>query len=180
MNQYDPKIHHRRAIRMEDYDYSQEGFYFITICIQKYKCLLGSVSGNNLTINEAGKMVETEWEALPQRFPNIQLHEYISMPNHFHAIIEILHKEEITLVPIHEQSNAKKSKTLFSIIDAFKSITTVKYIHGVKDFDWRRFENKLWQSSYYEHIIRNYESHQKIADYIVNNPVNWKEDKLNI
>ena len=64
-------------------------------------------------------------------------------------------------------------------MDAFKSITTVKYIRGVKDFGWQPFDRKLWQRNYYEHIIRNEESYQHIANYIVNNPAQWQEDKLN-
>ena len=63
-------------------------------------------------------------------------------------------------------------------MDAFKSITTVKYIRGVKNFGWQPFDRKLWQRNYYEHIIRNEESYQHIVNYIVNNPAQWQEDKL--
>ena len=173
MNRYDPNIHHRKPFRLEGYDYSQEGLYFITICIQNHKCLLGVITDGTLILSDAGRMVETEWLSLPTRFPNIQLHEFIVMPNHFHAIIEITTYDE-------KHNNQTSPVNVFSIIDAFKSITTVKYIHGVKNDGWTRFENKFWQYSYWEHIIRKIESYQQIADYIINNPATWSEDKLNV
>jgi len=175
MNKYDPNIHHRKPIRLEGYDYSQEGLYFITICIQGHKCLLGDISKGILTTNDAGRMIETEWLLLPIRFPNIQLHEFIVMPNHFHAILEITTNDENSII-----ETSPVNKNVFTIIDAFKSIITVKYIHGVKNDGWTHFEDKFWQYSYWEHIIRKIESYQQIADYIINNPATWLEDKLNI
>ena len=65
------------------------------------------------------------------------------------------------------------------MVDAFKSITTVKYIRGVKTLGWEPFNGKLWQRNYYEHIIRTDESYQRIANYIENNPANWDRDSLN-
>ena len=65
------------------------------------------------------------------------------------------------------------------MMDAYKSITTVEYIHGVKNSGWERFDGKLWQRDYYEHIIRDDEEYERIANYIINNPANWPQDKLN-
>ena len=65
------------------------------------------------------------------------------------------------------------------MMDAYKSITTVEYIHGVKNSGWERFDGKLWQRDYYEHIIRDDEEYERIANYIINNPDNWAQDKLN-
>ncbi len=90
MNKYNPNIHHRRSIRLKGYDYSQAGLYFITICVKNRDCLLGNIVNGELTLNNAGQMIETEWLKLSTRFHNIQLHEYIVMPNHFHAILEIV------------------------------------------------------------------------------------------
>jgi putative transposase len=173
MNKYDPTIHHRKSIRMEGYDYSQEGLYFITLCTQNHKCLLGDISDSILTTNNAGKMIEREWLSLPIRFPNIQLHEFIVMPNHFHAILEISTDENHPNTINH---TSLKNASIINIIDAFKSITTVKYIHGVKNDGWTRFEEKLWQFSYWDHIIRKIESYQEIANYIITNPSKWSED----
>ena len=87
---YNPNIHHRRSIRLKGYDYSQAGLYFITICCQNRAHLFGHVENGEMILNDAGKMVEQEWLKLPERFKNIQLHEYVVMPNHFHAILEIV------------------------------------------------------------------------------------------
>lgn len=104
---YNPKIHHRRSIRLKGYDYSQAGLYFITICCQNRICRFGKIVvpvganpvGANpcgrpidnpenpitpiMVLNDAGKMVDEQWLALVERFPNIELHDYIIMPNHF-------------------------------------------------------------------------------------------------
>lgn len=87
---YNPHIHHRRSIRLKGYDYSQAGLYFITICVQDRACLFGEITDGQMICNDAGTMVENEWLKLPERFKNITLHDYIVMPNHFHAILEIV------------------------------------------------------------------------------------------
>ena len=85
-NQYDPKKHHRRSIRLQDYDYSQGGLYFVTIYVQDRKCLFGHIEDGKMILNVAGEMIEKEWLKIPKRFPNMILQEYVVMPNHFHAI----------------------------------------------------------------------------------------------
>jgi putative transposase len=90
MNKYNPNKHHRKSIRLKGHDYSQAGLYFITICVQDRACLFGKVVNGEMKLNDAGVMVKNEWLKLPQRFPNIQLHEFVVMPNHFHAIMEIV------------------------------------------------------------------------------------------
>ena len=209
---YDPNKHHRRSIRLAGYDYSQAGLYFNTICIQKRKCLLANIVGESLVLNEAGKMVEMEWLALSERFPAIRLHEYIVMPNHFHGIIEIVgsplvgdHQNEkgqpqgiaptpppgTAPTPPPGTAPTSQKKTVGEIMGAFKSITTGKYIEGVKKHKcvcsnnktctcngWKIFDKKLWQRNYWEHIICNEESYQRISQYILQNPAKWVEDQL--
>lgn len=210
MNEYNPQIHHRHSIRLRGYDYSREGLYFITICVQDRACLFGKIENGEMNLNDAGKMVETEWLKLPNRFTNIELHEYMVMPNHFHAILEIVGTTVgATLVvalnnnPVaqndtcvtdngrpqtfaidngrpqgHAPTDTAKNKTVGDMMDAFKSITTVEYIRGVKTFGWQRFSGKIWQRNYYEHIIRDEQSYQRISEYIINNPAKWADDKL--
>ena len=190
---YNPNIHKRRSIRLKGYDYSQAGLYFVTICCQNRECFFGEILNNEMILNDAGQMVDDEWLGLRERFPNIQLHEYIVMPNHFHAILEIV---EATLVVASNDDNAKNDnavkghprgvdptvdavvKTLGDMVGAFQSITTVKYINGVKTKNWKYFNKKLWQRNYWEHIIRNENSLNNIADYIINNPKKWNNDKF--
>jgi len=203
---YNPKIHHRRSIRLKGYDYSQAGLYFITICCQDRICRFGKivVSDNipSMKLNDAGKMFNDEWLALVDRFPNIALHEYIVMPNHFHCILEIVSKNDIITaqnvgVPLVGTQTGQnvglpivgtqkddviptKNKTIGDMMDAFKSITTVEYINEVKNRGWNRFDGKLLQRDYYEHIIRDEESYYRISNYIKNNPAKWKDDKFYI
>ena len=98
---YNPKIHDRKSIRLKGYDYSREGLYFLTICTQNRACLFGEIVGGKMILNDAGNMVVNEWAQLPHRFTNIRLHEYVTMPNHFHAILEIV---GATLVVAPERS----------------------------------------------------------------------------
>jgi len=237
MNQYNPKIHHRRSIRLKGYDYSQAGLYFITICCQDRMCRFGHVEHGEMKLNDAGTLIETEWFNLKTRFPNIELHDYVVMPNHFHAILEIV-GATLVVAPNndaiahnndaiahnndaiahnngcdspnnmaaqnddHSQNDAiahngggdsqkgqpqgiaptdtVKNKTVGDMMDAFKSITTVEYIHGVKTLGWQPFDGKLWQRNYHEHIICNEQSYRTISKYIINNPVKWSEDKFYI
>ncbi|MDO9614950.1 MAG: hypothetical protein Q7J86_10575 [Bacteroidota bacterium] len=91
---YNPKIHHRRSIRLKGYDYSQAGLYFITICVQNRVCMFGEIvdgeqidSPQEMILNDAGKMVENWYHELENKYPDIKCHEYVVMPNHFHCII---------------------------------------------------------------------------------------------
>jgi len=175
----------RKTIRLKGYDYSQAGLYFITICCQGRICLFGDVVKGEIVLNEAGKMVETEWLNLPARFKNIELHESVIMPNHFHGILKIV---GVTLVVARNVGIAENQmgqpqgiapmKTIGDMMDAYKSITTVNYIRGVKTLNWQPFNGKLWQRNYWEHIIRNEQSYQRISEYIVNNPKEWSDDKF--
>ncbi len=125
MRENTPSIHHRRSIRLKGYDYSQAGLYFITICTKHRKCLFGEVENHKIELNGAGVMVNDEWLGLVGKISNIILHDYIIMPNHFHAILEI-----------SATNNSENQKAIGDIIGAFKSITTVEYIHGVKNHQW--------------------------------------------
>ena len=213
---YNPQKHHRRSIRLKGYDYSQAGLYFITICAQNRACLFGNIVvgaplvGAQMVLNDAGKMVETEWLKLPNRFTNIELHEFVVMPNHFHGILEITVGASVGVSLVDTQNtpdtqngrpegqpqgiapttitpdisadaptDTAKNKTVGDMMDAFKSITTVEYIRGVKTMGWQPFDGKLWQRNYWEHIIRNYNEYQRISEYIINNPQRWDNDKLN-
>ena len=206
--QYNPDKHHRKSIRLKGYDYSQAGLYFITICCQNRAHLFGNVINKQMILNDAGKMIENQWQQLTDRFNNIELHEYVVMPNHFHGVLQIVgatlvvaqNKNGILTIPNGDVKipigdvkipnggfdNSKgqpqgiapteTEKTVGDIVGAFKSITTVEYINGVKNNNWKPFNGKLWQRNYWENIIRNDNSYQKISDYIINNPSKWNED----
>ena len=151
----------RKNIRLPYYDYTSKGLYFITICTRHRESFFGDIAGQTLTLNDAGKMLKETWLDIPNRFPFVSIHDFIMMPNHFHAIIEIDHAT---------------STRLGDIIGAFKSITTNQYINGVRHENWKPFEKRLWQRNYYEHVIRNEKSYLNLSQYIQNNPLSWKED----
>jgi REP element-mobilizing transposase RayT len=179
---YDPSRHHRRSIRLKGYDYSQPGLYFITINIKDRLHLLGEIDALDIMHpTAAGRMIEEEWLKLPQRFPNTALHAYIVMPDHFHAILEIIQTDitaEVatratpTAVPT---TNSTAKPTVGDILGAFESIVTVLYIRGVKTAGWPPFNGKLWQRNYYEHIIRTEQAYDNISSYIRTNPKRWNK-----
>ena len=154
-------MYQRKILRLKNYDYSQKGLYFITICGQNRIKYFGEVENNILVSNEAGLMIDKTWSKIPLRFPFIEQHGYIVMPNHFHAIVEITDKTDIVLG---------------DMIGAFKSLATNSYIKGVHQKNWMPFENRLWQRNYYEHVIRNEASYVSLSKYMDSNPLKWEED----
>ena len=178
---YDPDIHHRRSIRLKGYDYSRAGLYFITICTQNQLCLFGEIENEEMILNDPGIMIDHQWQELSCRFVNIKLYEFIVMPNHFHGIVEFVG------VPLVGTPNGGQPQTMGQpqgiaptvggVVGAFKSLTTNEYIRGVKNNGWSRFNKKLWQRNYYEHIIRDEKSCYQISEYIQTNPLKWQNDK---
>ena len=101
--EYDPKIHYRKSMRLKNYDYSQAGLYFITICTQNRLHLFGAIVDEAMVLNDAGLMIENEWLKLPQRFNNIEMQKYVVMPNHIHGIIN--RRGEPCVRPVQPKTN---------------------------------------------------------------------------
>ena len=133
---YNPDIHHRRSIRLDGYDYSHAGAYFISIAAQGRLCLFGSVVDGELRLNDAGKMVRRVWDGMPDRFPFIDLDEFVVMPNHVHGVIFIRQPAPTTRAP------TRGAPTLGDVVGAFKSVTTVEYCRGVRGLGWQRFDKR--------------------------------------
>lgn len=186
MSNYNPNIHHRRSIRLKGYDYSQAGLYFITICTQNRACLFGEIRCQKMILNDAGKMLEYWYYELQNKFHDIKCQVMVVMPNHFHCIVENIGMvsvgADLRVCPDklgeHTSLGEHKGSPLRDVVRWFKTMTTNHYIRGVKQNNWTPFDGKLWQRNYYEHIIRNDESYQRISEYIINNPANWEIDKL--
>ena len=177
---YNPNIHHRHSTRLKGYDYSREGLYFITVCIQNRECLLGEISNGEMILNEYGETVQKVWNELPRHYMNIQLGEFIVMPNHIHGIIIINNDDNndgggnvgagFKLAPT---ATATKKHGLPEIVRALKTFSA-KQINKIRN----TAGEKVWQRNYYEHIIRNANAHHKIAAYILDNPAKWLNDKF--
>ena len=184
---YNPDLHHRRSIRLKEYDYSKAGLYFITICTHNCLCLFGNIKKENMKSNDAGIMIKRKWQELIYRFNKIKLHAFIVMPNHFHGIVAFV---GAPLVGAHNTGHPRTTgqpritgqpqgiaPTVGDVIGVFKSLTTNNYIQNVKQNNWQRFNKKLWQRNYYEHIIRDEKSYHQISEYIQTNPLKWQDDK---
>lgn len=188
---FNPGIHRRKSIRLKGYDYSQAGMYFITICCQNKECLFGEIFNYEILLNDAGHMINKWYAELENKFPDIKCNIHIIMPNHFHCILinsgignpetESVGADLRVCPPQVEHTGSQVEHTgspLHRVVQWFKTMTTNDYIRGVKNFGWKRFNGKLWQRNYYEHIIRNAHSYEKIYNYITSNPSKWQEDKL--
>ncbi|MCB0281444.1 MAG: transposase [Calditrichaeota bacterium] len=190
---YNPDKHHRRSIRLKGYDYSQAGFYFITICTQNRACLFGAINDGKMILNQSGKMVQNIWENIPIFYQGIKIDQYQIMPNHFHGIINIVRTDHRVCPDelINENSRTQKpnednfgqsqriapTRSLPNVIKQFKSLTTKRYIDGVNHNGWQPFDGKIWQRNYYERIIRDEPELDRIRKYILENPLKWQDDK---
>ena len=175
---YNPAIHHRRSIRLKGYDYSQQGLYFVTLCVKNRHCLFGEIVDQQMILNDAGIMVNKWYHELENKFQDIKCLEHIVMPNHFHCIIENTGnagppQPDAPILGEHAGS------PLGALIQWFKTMSTNEYIRNVKTNNWPRFDGKLWQRNYWEHIIRDEKSYNRIAEYIINNPKKWGNDSIN-
>jgi len=155
---YDPRLHHRRSIRLAGYDYSHAGAYFVTICTHNRAL--------SLQAEPVREVVRLAWCGLSARFPIVTLDEFVIMPNHVHAIIILV---DAAGAPLD-----RGAATLGHVVRAFKSIsaTEANKILGQSN-------RPFWQRNYYEHIIRDEEELTVLRQYIRDNPGNWLDDPDN-
>ncbi len=165
----------RKQLRLKDYDYSQNGAYFVTICTHDRECLLGEIVNGQMKLNQYGNVVNHNVEILSNLYDDISVEKYIIMPNHVHLILLIC-RERIVCVPSGEHVKLDVPK----IIQIFKSSVS-KGIHAEqRDKNaYNAFTTvvKVWQKSYHDRIIRNEAEYQKFWEYIETNPLKWELDK---
>ncbi|MGD0591288.1 MAG: transposase [Bacteroidota bacterium] len=180
------KRHNRRSIRLKEYDYSQPGEYFITICTYNHEYTLGEIINSEMRLNEIGKIAEKCWKEISNHFMNVELDEFVVMPNHLHGIFTISEPVE------YIQPNTKNvdvgvqnfeplpqntyqhiiPKSLGSIIRSYKAAVT----HECRQCGYHDFR---WQRNFYDRVIRNDNELDKIRDYILNNVLQWAFEKDN-
>jgi len=174
---YNPEIHHRKSIRLQEYDYSQSGYYFVTICTHKRENIFGKIIDSKMILNELGEIIKDELLKSEEIRDEIKIDYYVIMPNHIHAII-IIEKQKSDssdIVVANGRSPLRMpSKSLSSFISGFKSVCT-KRVNIIRN----SLGIPLWQRNYYEHIIRNEKELFEIRKYIENNPINWNDDEYN-
>ncbi|ABK98893.1 transposase [Pelobacter propionicus] len=168
---YDSAIHHRRSIRLQGYDYTQAGAYFVTVCARNRECLFGGIVNGDMRLNDAGRIVADSWEWLAEQYDHVSLDEYVVMPNHAHGIIVITDdcRGGSRTAPTGIR------KPIGRLVGAFKTVST-KGINELCETAGR----KLWQRNYWEHIVRNEPELNRIREYIHNNPAQWELDSLNV
>jgi putative transposase len=173
----------RHSIRLQGFDYTQDGAYFVTICTQDKQLLFGKMIETKVELCEAGRMIDAWWKKLPSKFPNVKLDAHVIMPNHFHGIVSFV-GADLRVCP-EQQTGAHggaplrsqiERPTFFQIVQWFKSITTHEYARGVRDQNWPGFRNRLWQRNYYEHVIRNDDELNRARQYVIQNPQKWDVD----
>lgn len=174
----------RKIIRLPSYDYHTPGAYFITICVRHHLCLFGQIKQERMPCNAAGAMVARWWHRLSDKFPTLQTDAFVVMPNHLHGII-ILHdpagadpRVRPNLTP--NEVDAPMGASLPTVVQWFKTMTTNAYIKGVQQNRWAPFHGKLWQRSYYEHIVRDQRDLDRIREYIHQNPAQWYFDREHV
>ena len=160
----------RQHIRLHDYDYSWPWSYFVTICTNEKRCLLGSVTNSIIELNEFGEIVKSCWEDMPNHYPEIDNEVFVVMPNHIHGII--------TIRDFDRRSGYKPDPTkrypLSEIVRGFKTYSSRK-INALRNSPGK----PVWQRSFYEHIIRDESEYHQIGEYITYNPAKWDEDGEN-
>ena len=168
--------------RLDCWDYSKYGFYFVTICTHKRKLFFGITSDDDIKLNTAGKIAEKSWLNIPKKFVDVELDEFVIMPNHVHGIIFITINHDSRRALINQGSTddkqiknnpMKQELSLGKIIRWYKGKTTFEIRHQLNQSDFG------WQSRYYEHIIRNQKELEKIREYIYINPFKWSIDEEN-
>lgn len=193
---YDPERHHRRSIRFPGFNYSAFGPYFVTICVEGRECLFGDVRGGQMILNDAGQMVDRIWREMPDHYPGVQIDQLQVMPNHLHGIVGLAEPasefgegrtwgsaptgggQARGPAPTNSNPNTKPL-SLGDVLQRFKSFTTTAYVRGVSSAGWTRFDGRLWQRNYFEHIIRDNESLGSVRSYIFTNPQRWGADREN-
>lgn len=175
------------STRLKNHDYSENGYYFVTVCVKNREYLFGEIENGSMKINEYGTIVKKCWDDLGNHYENLQLGEFVIMPNHVHGIMIIDNDIPIETGYKQKETGYKPVSTKTKKKMMIKKHGISEFVRAFKTFSSRRI-NKLrnaqsvpvWQTRYYDHIIQNEKELSEICDYINNNPLKWEEDELNI
>jgi REP element-mobilizing transposase RayT len=197
---FDPDKHHRRSVRLKEYDYTQSGAYFVTVCKYQRDGLFGEVINERMQVNAYGEIAYREWVQTAALRPHVELDAFVVMPNHIHAIVVITQtpasdapNTEITpnppinahtvgarraVPPIPSparQFGTSIPGSLSTIIGAYKSAVT-KEVNRLRNTPGAA----VWQRNFYERVIRNEQMLNAIRTYIEANPSTWAQDTENM
>jgi REP element-mobilizing transposase RayT len=166
--------HH--SIRLPDFDYTQPAWYFVTLVCEQRINRFGVISSRKMAENPIGRMVRQEWQKISQRFFNVELDEFIVMPNHMHGIIIIKGSDELISISLSSREGFGRPVpgSIPTIIRSFKGAVTLRARSMLGDP-----EAKIWQRNYFEHVIRDVKGLEAARLYIRENPTSWELDQEN-
>ena len=151
----------RKHPRLKGYDYSQNGAYYVTICVENRRCILGEIDEKHIMhLGRLGEITKKYIEQIEEHYQFVKLVNYVIMPNHIHLLIQ----KDIPPNIFLENEDAVKTSPILQQI-----------IHGLKTLTTKEIGRSIWQTSFYEHIIRNQSDIQRVSDYIDANPSRWRE-----
>lgn len=154
----------RKNMRLKGYDYSNGGYYFITVCTSGKETMLGQIDNDvgaiinrppAVILSEYGNIVEAVLSEIPEHYSEVAIDKHVIMPNHIHLIL-VVNRGRLIIAP---------TKSVPVIMQQFKQQVT------------KRIGFSLWQKSYYDHVIRNDDEYKRIWTYIDENPSRWQEDE---
>jgi putative transposase len=165
----------RKSTRLPNTDYTQQGGYFVTICTHERKHLFGHIDKSGVMhCNEYGEIVWDCWNDLPNHYQNIELGEFVVMPNHVHGIIFMIDNSD---VGAEKREGFKPSPTE-------KRYGLTEVIRALKTFSARRINQKrnvkgvaVWQRTFHDRAIRNEVELNILREYVLHNPARWAEDR---
>lgn len=170
----------RHSHRLTGWDYSTPSAYFVTICTARMEHFFGSVDAGVVALSEPGLIAQEEWLASPRIRREIELDEYVVMPNHVHAVVWIrpAADDPYGLVPGVPAADPRLpgpgNGTLSALMAGFKSAVT-RRVNRL----WKTSGRPVWQDNYYDHIVRSEPALTAIREYVVGNPVRWTLDRYN-
>ena len=169
----------RKSPRLQGYDYSQSGAYFVTICTCQRMHLFGEMSGNEILLSTMGQIAYEEITRIPVYWSNcVELDLFVVMPNHLHIILVLVGTPFLASADLtdftpdaHKADAHKRVPTLGMVIGSYKSGVTRRIRQALDDPELR-----IWQGRYHDHIIRNATSLERIREYVIYNPARWQSD----
>jgi putative transposase len=164
----------RRSIRLPHFNYTQTAQYFVTICAFQMRCLFGRVENNVVVLNVIGRINDECWREIPMHFPRLAVDPFVVMPNHLHGILTIQDGHG-DAVPLRDERFQKPVPgSIPTVLRSYKAVVTYRVRHEL-----RRADLHVWQSNYFERVIRSGKEFEASSRYIVENPRTWRVDKAN-
>jgi putative transposase len=182
--QRDRQTRQRRSIRLQAWDYSWPWWYYVTIVVNDGRTIFGKVVNDEVRLSRFGQVVQEKWLAIPKRYKNVELDNYVVMPNHFHGIViisdnpvEAIHESPLRrdINPSHEEYIKRRRRMTLSKIVGWFKMNSAKQINLEQQTSGRA----VWQRGFYDHIIRNDADLHRIRTYMANNPLQWAIDEEN-